>query len=143
MCRQLNRFDIYSLNPKRSSLAKFPYCTLNTFQSGYLVMCHSAVEDLSFKTMDMTSVLLFLLWFKQVGLTPVGWNLGWNDGAVCAFVLVIDFNYRVYFNYFGFILTPLVIMALIYAYIFTVVKAQLKEIASLQVFQHLVLLVEF
>ena len=63
----------------------------------------------------------------------MGWNLGWNDDNICNFVLVIDFNYRVYFNYFGFILVPLVIMAFIYIYIFTVVKVQLKEISSLQV----------
>ena len=69
----------------------------------------------------------------QVGLTPMGWNLGWNEQNICSFVFVIDFRYRVYFNFFGFILTPLIIMALIYIYIFTVVKAQIKEIASLQV----------
>ena len=48
-------------------------------------------------------------------------------------MLVTDFRYRVYFNYFGFILTPLFVMAAIYIYIFTVVKAQIKEIASLLV----------
>ncbi len=63
----------------------------------------------------------------------MGWNLGWKDDADCGFVQVIDFRYRVYFNYLGFILTPLVIMALIYVYIFTIVKAQIRDIASLQV----------
>ena len=37
------------------------------------------------------------------------------------------------FSFFGFVLTPLILMALIYVYIFRVVKEQAKVIASLQV----------
>ncbi len=69
-----------------------------------------------------------------VGLVPLfGWNLGWNELNLCNFVWIIDFNYRVYFTYFGFILTPLFIMLIIYIYIFTIVRKQARVIASLEV----------
>nr|CAJ38814.1 putative adenosine receptor [Platynereis dumerilii] len=68
-----------------------------------------------------------------VGLVPMfGWNLG-PGGVECAFVEVIDMKYMVYFNFFGFVLVPLILMLVIYIYIYRVVIKQMRQIASLQV----------
>ena len=60
-----------------------------------------------------------------VGLAPiVGWH---RDRPVtfskCSFEAVVDMNYMVYFNFFGCVLTPLVIIFIIYGYIFHVVRS--------------------
>jgi hypothetical protein len=39
-------------------------------------------------------------------------------------------NYMVYFVFFGCVLPPLVIMFLIYAYIYSVVRKQIRQIAA-------------
>ncbi|XP_007894666.1 adenosine receptor A2b [Callorhinchus milii] len=46
----------------------------------------------------------------------------------CLFLNVIDMGYMVYFNFFGCVLTPLIIMLVIYLKIFTVVRKQLRQI---------------
>ncbi|XP_066267302.1 adenosine receptor A2b-like [Branchiostoma lanceolatum] len=57
------------------------------------------------------------------------WNLGPSQNG-CAFTDVIDFNYFVYFNFFGCVLTPLLIMGFIYSTIFWSVRKQLRSIKS-------------
>ncbi|XP_026878873.2 adenosine receptor A1-like [Electrophorus electricus] len=70
-----------------------------------------------------------------VGLTPM---LGWNNldklkGAnrssliTCEFETVISMEYMVYFNFFGWVLPPLVFMLLIYAEIFYMIHKQLNR----------------
>lgn len=74
-----------------------------------------------------------------VGLTPM---LGWNNlerlkettDAVnksllitCQFETVISMEYMVYFNFFGWVLPPLVVMLLIYAEIFYMIHKQLNK----------------
>ncbi|XP_018549995.2 adenosine receptor A2b-like, partial [Lates calcarifer] len=68
-----------------------------------------------------------------IGLVPLmGWHKTPPDSGYCFFVLVVDMTYMVYFNFFACVLTPLVIMFLIYAQIFIMVKRQVKRIACEQ-----------
>ncbi|KAM6992333.1 adenosine A2c receptor [Tautogolabrus adspersus] len=68
-----------------------------------------------------------------IGLVPLmGWHKTPPDSGYCFFVLVVDMTYMVYFNFFACVLTPLVIMFLIYAQIFVTVKRQVRRIASEQ-----------
>lgn len=78
-----------------------------------------------------------------VGLTPM---LGWNNlkrfqqnGSIssdlvitCQFENVISMDYMVYFNFFGWVLPPLLLMLVIYAEIFYMIHKQLnnKKIVS-------------
>lgn len=73
-----------------------------------------------------------------VGLTPM---LGWNNlrrlqqnGSIssdlvitCQFENVISMDYMVYFNFFGWVLPPLLLMLLIYAEIFYMIHKQLNN----------------
>lgn len=73
-----------------------------------------------------------------VGLTPM---LGWNNlrrlqqnGSIsddlvitCQFENVISMDYMVYFNFFGWVLPPLVLMLVIYAEIFYMIHKQLNK----------------
>ncbi|XP_035796693.1 adenosine receptor A1-like [Amphiprion ocellaris] len=65
-----------------------------------------------------------------IGLVPLmGWHKTPPDSGHCFFILVVDMTYMVYFNFFACVLTPLVIMFLIYAQIFVTVKRQVRRIA--------------
>ncbi|KPP62531.1 adenosine receptor A2a-like [Scleropages formosus] len=72
-----------------------------------------------------------------IGLTPM---LGWNKGArstnsscprgmmACLFEEVVSMDYMVYFNFFGCVLVPLILMLGIYLRIFMAARRQLKRI---------------
>ncbi|XP_076849314.1 adenosine receptor A1-like isoform X2 [Brachyhypopomus gauderio] len=73
-----------------------------------------------------------------VGLTPM---LGWNNmdnlkepngsGIItCKFETVVSMEYMVYFNFFGWVLPPLIFMLLIYAEIFYMIHKQLNKKVS-------------
>ncbi|XP_033826256.1 adenosine receptor A1b [Periophthalmus magnuspinnatus] len=74
-----------------------------------------------------------------VGLTPMlGWNNLWrlqqNSSNIssdliitCQFETVISMDYMVYFNFFGWVLPPLVLMLVIYAEIFYMIHKQLNN----------------
>ncbi|KAG9328690.1 hypothetical protein JZ751_011463 [Albula glossodonta] len=76
-----------------------------------------------------------------VGLTPM---LGWNNletlqenGSIgadllitCQFETVISMEYMVYFNFFGWVLPPLLLMLIIYAEIFYMIHRQLNKKVS-------------
>ncbi|XP_040925583.2 adenosine receptor A1-like [Betta splendens] len=65
-----------------------------------------------------------------IGLVPLmGWHKAPPESGYCFFVYVVDMTYMVYFNFFACVLTPLVIMFLIYAQIFVMVKRQARRIA--------------
>ncbi len=74
-----------------------------------------------------STIVLYIIAFvwisgSLVGFVPMfGWNLGSAHGA-CDFVFIIDMNYMVFFNFFGFILVPLVVIFATYGYIAYVVK---------------------
>ncbi|KAM9435493.1 adenosine receptor A1-like [Clarias gariepinus] len=75
----------------------------------------------------LTWVLAFL-----IGLVPLmGWHKTQSPSSdFCFFVNVVDMTYMVYFNFFACVLTPLVVMFLIYAQIFLTVKRQMRRIAA-------------
>ena len=90
------------------------------------------------RTMTVKSalVMVVLTWIAAtlVGLVPVfGWNLGPTPDNICSFVGVIDLKYMVYFNFFGFVLTPLVIMLILYTIIFYIVRKQMAKIVALEI----------
>ncbi|KAM9841685.1 adenosine A2a receptor b [Aulostomus maculatus] len=87
--------------------------------------------------------IIALCWVLSVGigLTPMlGWNRGWNtttsttprrcpEGLTqCLFEGVVTLDYMVYFNFFGCVLLPLVVMLVIYAHIFMAARRQLRLI---------------
>ncbi|CAB1318628.1 unnamed protein product [Coregonus sp. 'balchen'] len=73
-----------------------------------------------------------------IGLTPMlGWNRGVNatnssscpEGMTeCLFEGVVTLDYMVYFNFFGCVLVPLLVMLAIYAHIFMATRGQLRRI---------------
>ncbi|XP_054857573.1 adenosine receptor A2b [Eublepharis macularius] len=93
--------------------------------------------------------LISILWLLSfsIGLTPLmGWNEretatknctasgnetkrgGWDGCLVeCQFESVVTMSYMVYFNFFGCVLLPLLIMMGIYVKIFTVACKQLRQ----------------
>ncbi|XP_047425053.1 adenosine A2a receptor b [Mugil cephalus] len=87
--------------------------------------------------------IIALCWFLSVGigLTPMfGWNTGWNSSAAitqshscpegmtqCLFEGVVTLHYMVYFNFFGCVLVPLLVMLVIYAHIFMAARRQLRQ----------------
>ncbi|KAF7216931.1 adenosine A2a receptor b [Nothobranchius furzeri] len=86
--------------------------------------------------------IIALCWALSVGigLTPMfGWNTRWNSTAImvgstgcpqgmtqCLFEKVVTLNYMVYFNFFGCVMVPLLIMLVIYINIFMVARRQLR-----------------
>ncbi|XP_077430274.1 adenosine receptor A1-like isoform X2 [Vanacampus margaritifer] len=85
------------------------------------------------------AVLLCWLVSLLVGLTPMfGWNnlqsLRDNGSLVsddlvvkCQFEMVISMDYMVYFNFFGWVLPPLLLMLVIYVEIFYMIHKQLNK----------------
>ncbi|KAF6720779.1 Adenosine receptor A1 [Oryzias melastigma] len=87
-----------------------------------------------------TAVLLSWLVSIVVGLTPM---LGWNNLqqlnrssvtedllVICKFETVISMDYMVYFNFFGWVLPPLLLMLAIYVEIFYMIHKQLNKKVS-------------
>ncbi|XP_036387421.1 adenosine receptor A1-like [Megalops cyprinoides] len=88
-----------------------------------------------------TAVVLCWTVSFVVGLTPMlGWNnlqrlqenssLGADLVVTCQFENVISMDYMVYFNFFGWVLPPLVLMLLIYVEIFYMIHRQLDRKVS-------------
>ncbi|XP_019900013.2 adenosine receptor A1 [Esox lucius] len=83
-------------------------------------------------------VAVFLCWLLSTltGLVPM---LGWHndhlignlsitsdDVIVCKFTTVMRMDYMVYFNFFGWVVVPLIIMITLYSQIFRVIRKQLN-----------------
>ncbi|XP_034028174.1 adenosine receptor A1-like isoform X2 [Thalassophryne amazonica] len=89
-------------------------------------------------------LVVFICWTVSfiVGFIPMlGWNNLWHfqqNGSIssdliitCQFENVISMEYMVYFNFFGWVLPPLVLMLVIYVEIFYMIHKQLnKKISS-------------
>ncbi|XP_061461230.1 adenosine receptor A2b [Rhineura floridana] len=80
--------------------------------------------------------LIAILWVFSfgIGLTPLmGWNnrncttLANGSHEACLFEEVVPMSYMVYFNFFGCVLLPLLIMLAIYIKIFMVACKQLRQ----------------
>lgn len=93
-----------------------------------------------------TAVLLCWLVSIIVGLMPM---LGWNNlqrlltngtlitkdlVVTCEFETVISMDYMVYFNFFGWVLPPLLLMVAIYLEIFYMIHKQLNKKVWLYLF---------
>ncbi|KAI4876508.1 hypothetical protein NFI96_010516 [Prochilodus magdalenae] len=64
-----------------------------------------------------------------LGFTPMfGWNNrdSVNSTITCEFLKVIPMSYMVYFNFFGCLLPPMIIMSVLYCYIFCTIAQQLR-----------------
>ncbi|XP_076614256.1 LOW QUALITY PROTEIN: adenosine A2a receptor b [Chaetodon auriga] len=83
--------------------------------------------------------IVALCWVLSVGigLTPMlGWNKGWNNTNTfdscpeglgeCLFEEVVAMDYMIYFNFFGCVLVPLLVMLVIYVHIFMAACRQLR-----------------
>ncbi|XP_061778653.1 adenosine receptor A1-like [Nerophis ophidion] len=81
-----------------------------------------------------TAVLLCWMVSILVGLTPMfGWNnvrhVRSNGSLIvkCQFETVISMDFMVYFNFFGWVLPPLILMLLIYVEIFHMIHKHLNK----------------
>ncbi|XP_054641663.1 adenosine receptor A1-like isoform X2 [Dunckerocampus dactyliophorus] len=96
------------------------YSTIVTQKRAYVAVC-------------LCWVISFL-----TGLVPmVGWNnrhvlgnLSRSDYMVCKFTTVMTMDYMVYFNFFGWVVAPLVVMIALYGEIFRVIRRQLNRRAE-------------
>lgn len=84
-------------------------------------------------------VVVCLCWMLSIlsGLVPmIGWNnlnsgnLTGSSEIVCVFTNVIRLNYMVYFNFFGWVVVPLIIMIILYGEIFRLIRKQLNRRAE-------------
>ncbi|XP_051949894.1 adenosine receptor A1-like isoform X2 [Xyrauchen texanus] len=104
----------------------------------------SATGSMSYKrlvTPRRAGIAVFVCWTVAfiIGLTPMlGWNnlnnlqhknssLGPNLIITCQFENVISMEYMVYFNFFGWVLPPLLLMVIIYSEIFYMIHKQLNK----------------
>ncbi|XP_041700936.1 adenosine receptor A1-like [Coregonus clupeaformis] len=91
-------------------------------------------------TKQRAAVAVVVCWTVAfvVGLTPMlGWNNLWrlqqngslNEDLIitCQFENVISMDYMVYFNFFGWVLPPLLLMLVIYTEIFYMIHKQLNK----------------
>ena len=74
----------------------------------------------------------WLLAFLTGSIPLMGWHKTPPQSSHCFFACVIDLTYMVYFNFFGCMLVPLVVMFVIYAHIFMTVRRQMRRITALQ-----------
>lgn len=114
-----------------------------TMLCGKVLTCRSAVYSCRYKrvvTPRRAALAVVICWTVAfiVGLTPM---LGWNNlkrcqenGSIssdlittCKFENVISMDYMVYFNFFGWVLPPLLLMLFIYAEIFYMIHKQLNN----------------
>ncbi|XP_069797747.1 adenosine receptor A1-like [Narcine bancroftii] len=97
-------------------------------------------------TQKRAGTAVFLCWAISmiVGMTPMfGWNKyaeatqgGVNSSQVnniivCQFETVISMDYMVYFNFFGWVLLPLILIFVIYVEIFNLIRKHLSKNISI------------
>lgn len=114
---------------------------------GRLILTHLISFSCSYKrvvTPRRAGLAVVVCWTVAfiVGLTPMlGWNnlhnlqrrngsLGPDLIITCQFENVISMEYMVYFNFFGWVLPPLLLMLAIYAEIFYMIHKQLNKKVS-------------
>uniref|UniRef100_H3AAX6 Adenosine receptor B1a n=2 Tax=Latimeria chalumnae TaxID=7897 RepID=H3AAX6_LATCH len=78
-------------------------------------------------------IIIIMTWIVAclIGLVPMmGWHKPLPESGFCFFAIVVDMNYVMYFSFLGGILTPLILMFIIYARIFIEAKRQIRRIAA-------------
>ncbi|CDQ82747.1 unnamed protein product [Oncorhynchus mykiss] len=94
------------------------------------------IPYLELSSQDKSIIAVCWVLSVGIGLTPMlGWNRGVNatnssscpEGMTeCLFEGVVTLHYMVYFNFFGCVLVPLLVMLAIYARIFMAARRQLR-----------------
>ena len=82
-------------------------------------------------TTRVVLLLVLICWVSGtiVGSVPMfGWHSAPLDLEFCSFILVIDMKYMVYFNFFGFILVPLVIIFATYIKLFQFIWSRSRKV---------------
>lgn len=106
---QISIFNLLAIAFERYLAVRMPHIHRNKFQSGIL------------GGVIVTCWLAGIL----VGMVPLfGWHLASSNNLPCRFVNVISMPYMVYFNFFGFVLTPLCLTFAIYASIFHFIRGR-------------------
>lgn len=80
-------------------------------------------------------LIILVTWvsaFLTGSIPLMGWHKSPPQASHCFFVCFIDLSYMVYFNFFGCVLVPLVVMLVIYAHIFATVRRQMRRITTFQ-----------
>nr|AXM42355.1 A2 [Hirudo verbana] len=82
-------------------------------------------------------ILIAMTWVLSVLITLLpsfAWNLDKMPKfkGLCNFTDVFDLRYMVFYNFFGCVLSPLIVMIVIYCYIFSVVVRQIRSIEASQ-----------
>lgn len=125
-------------NFKQFTVSHLPDFTQIICSEFHLLFCCHSYKRVVTPRRAGTAVLLCWLVSIIVGLTPM---LGWNNlqqlrknGSlkndtlvVCKFETVISMDYMVYFNFFGWVLPPLLLMLAIYVEIFYMIHKQLNK----------------
>ncbi|KAK6304830.1 hypothetical protein J4Q44_G00254160 [Coregonus suidteri] len=75
-------------------------------------------------------VLTWCLALLSGSIPLMGWHGSLPPSGACLFTCVVNLSYMVYFNFFGCLLVPLVVMFIIYGHIFVTVRQQLRRIAA-------------
>ncbi|XP_041710082.2 adenosine receptor A2a-like [Coregonus clupeaformis] len=75
-------------------------------------------------------VLTWCLALLSGSIPLMGWHGSLPPSGACLFTCVVNLSYMVYFNFFGCVLVPLVVMFIIYGHIFVTVRQQLRRIAA-------------
>ncbi|CAG5125124.1 unnamed protein product [Candidula unifasciata] len=76
----------------------------------------------------------FFVWIlgAALGLMPMyGWHRGYQTVTYCRFTEMISYEYMVYFQFFGLVLLPLLIMLCIYIYILLIVRKHTRQTNAL------------
>lgn len=82
-------------------------------------------------TATFTSVIIFSCWTLGfiVGFVPLfGWHHGPLPHNLCIFNILVDMNYMIYFIFFGFVLSPLLCILMIYLHIFLIIKKRNNKV---------------
>ncbi|MBN3270483.1 AA1R protein, partial [Polyodon spathula] len=121
-----------------SDPSKYYHKELRLAKSLALVLFLFAVSWLPLHVLNCVTLFFLVCWAVAsiVGFTPM---LGWNNLQkinstdlliTCQFENVISMEYMVYFNFFGWVLPPLLLMLLIYTEIFCMIRKQLAKKVS-------------
>lgn len=83
----------------------------------------------------IAKLVILLTWVLAcvMGLIPLmGFQRRYKRTQHCIFVYVVNMTYMVYINFFGSVLTSLLVMFFIYAHIFITVRKHVKNIANMR-----------
>ncbi|XP_039175104.1 adenosine receptor A1 isoform X2 [Crotalus tigris] len=105
-----------------------------TSSANWIITCFFQISYKNVMTPKRAGVAIGCCWLISflVGMTPLfGWNRlrekNYTFNNSCQFERVITMEYMVYFNFFGWVLPPLVLMLIIYIEVFKIIRKQLNK----------------